>query len=457
MRSTGGRGPHARRVEEVAGYRVLRAAGTGSRSRVLVGHAADGPVALKVVATEDARVAAEIEALERGRGEHVVTLQDVGADARTTVLVLERLRPVALADLLQRRGALDAGEAVTILAPLAATVERLHAAGVAHGALSVGAVGFRGDGAPTLFGFGAAELFAPGAPEVVRETVPGVRHDRAALRDLAALVLGRVGGPQAAAARRLASELPHGAAGMLAPALFGLATPTAVSFDADEEHGTAMRAGETAEVATVDDVGTSASPPLVVPPWLRALIPDGWRERVDGVLGRVAAVWSGWSASRRRLVLAGAAGMLTVVLAVSVVPTAPDDPASGAIPAPEVTSASPVVDDLPGDPIAAADVLLERRERCLRELSALCLDGVTQPGSAAQADDIALVRLLQAGGEYPHDGVAPGEAVLVERLGDSALLDLPEGSSPRSLLLLRTAEGWRIRDYLDAPAESGPG
>lgn len=453
-------------MEEVAGYRVVRAAGTGSRSRVLVGHAPGGPVALKVCATDDPRVAAEIDALDRGAGEHVVTLHDVAADARTTVLVLERLGPATLADLIERRGVLDAGEAVTILAPLAATVERLHASGVAHGGLSVAAVGFRDDGAPTLFGFGAAELFAPGSPEVVRESVAAVRHDREALRDLATLVLARVGGAHAATARRLATELPHGPAGMLAPALFGLATPTAVSFDADDDHGVALRAREPSDIVLVDEVDGVVPPAAVVPPWLRALIPDAWRERVDDVLSRVVTLWGGWSATRRRLVLAGGAAALTVAVAVAVVPSAPDGPAEPVSPAAIASPSSAPVDDLPDDPVAAAGLLLERRARCLRELSALCLDGVVQPGSAAQADDVALVRRLQAGGEYPGDGdrivVAAGEVVLVERLGDSALLDLPVGSSPRSLLVLRTAEGWRIRDYLDAPAletrtgEAGP-
>ena len=52
--------------------------------------------------------------------------------------------------------------------------------------------------------------------------------------------------------------------------------------------------------------------------------------------------------------------------------------------------------------------------------------------------------------------ILDGELTLVERLGDSALIDLPEGSDPASILLMRTADGWRIRDYVWArtqPAE----
>jgi hypothetical protein len=100
--------------------------------------------------------------------------------------------------------------------------------------------------------------------------------------------------------------------------------------------------------------------------------------------------------------------------------------------------------------VAAAAVLLETRAACLRELSVLCLDAVVQPGSAAAAHDLALLRDLHTGGEYSGGEVVPGEPVLVERLGDSALLDLPPGSSPASVLILRTTEGWRLRQYFDA-------
>jgi hypothetical protein len=127
----------------------------------------------------------------------------------------------------------------------------------------------------------------------------------------------------------------------------------------------------------------------------------------------------------------------------------------------EVTpvASSPTIDEreLPDDPVAAANLLLAARERCLRDLSLLCLDEVVQPGSAAYADDAALIRAVQGGAEYPDGVIAEGDPVLVEQLGDAVLLDLPPGSEPASVLLLRTTNGWRIRqylnnEYLDAPA-----
>ena len=134
---------------------------------------------------DDPRFAVEAEALTRAAGDHVVELLDASRDESDAVLVLARLGNGTLAELLDRRAGLDVGEAVTILAPLAATVERIHTAGVAHGNLSLSAVCFGDDGSPTLVGFGGAQVFAPGSPEIVRETVDGVLDDRAALRGLA--------------------------------------------------------------------------------------------------------------------------------------------------------------------------------------------------------------------------------------------------------------------------------
>lgn len=445
-----------RDVEDVAGYRVLRVVGHGARSRVLLGFADGRTVALKVCAAADPRVAAELEALDRAAGEHVVALDDVAADEHSTVLVLERLAPVTLADLLERRSRLAAGEAVTILAPLATTLDRLHGAGVAHGGLTLASVGFRENGAPTLLGFGGAEVFAPGAPEVVRETVPGVLADRDAFRELASLVLGRVAGPRAEAARRLAAGMTSAPPGELAAALFALATPAPVQLEEDPDGG-ASRVGEPRERdGKPEDPGG-----VVLPPWVLAFVPDWLRGRLSEVVERAVAAWGSWSSGRRRLVLAGGAGALTVAVALAVLPASPSTvPADPVL---ETSAPEAEADDLPDDPVEAVAMLLARRDDCLRDLSALCLDGVVQPGSAAQADDVALVRGVLAGSEYPEGGILPGAAVLVERLGDSALLDLPEGSAPSSLLLMRTDEGWRIRQYLrdpdlDAPAfDAGTG
>ncbi|MGB3911021.1 MAG: protein kinase [Pseudolysinimonas sp.] len=432
-------------MEDVAGHRVLRSAGRGDRTRLLLGFHEARTVVLKVAAADDPSASSEIDALHRATGDHIVSLEDVSVDEHETVLVLERLPNGTLAELLERRGGLDAGEAVTILAPIATTIDRIHALGVAHGRLSLRAISFRDDGAPTLTGFGGAHLFAAGSPEVVLETVPAVIDDRAGVREIAALVLERVAGERAAAARRVAEAIADAAPGAVAAHLFDLAAPTPVRFDVEDEI-VSTRMGDPREPEPVAE-------PLRVslPPWLSTLLPEWVNERLAEPFARIAAVWTAWDLRRRRLALGALAGGVTVLVAVAAVP-APNDESPAVAVTPASAPSTLDAPALPDDPVAAAVLLLAARERCLRDLSLLCLDGVVQPDSAAYADDAALIRAVQAGAEYPEGGVVSGEPVLVEQLGDAALLDLPAGSAPASVLLLRTMNGWRIRDYMDATA-----
>lgn len=440
-------------MEDVAGYRVLRTAGRGDRARLLVGFDDGHTVVLKVTPAADALAFVEVAALDRAAGEHVVELFDVAADGDETVLVLERLAKGTLAELLERRAGLEAGEAVTVLAPIASTLERLHAAGVAHGRLSLNAICFRDDGAPTLTGFGNAELFAPGAPEVVRETVPGVLADREALHEIARIVLERVAGPRGEAARHLAGSLVAGESSNLSDRLFGLAAANPVRFDDAVDAALAHRVGTPRDPEPAE-LDTSRA----LPTWIAALIPDGVRERLEEPAARAVTIWSGWEVRRRRVALGVVAASLTVLCATALVPAGPAaSTAAGPTPFSSPSASDNPEPGLPEDPVEAAVVLLELRERCVRDLSRLCLDDVVQPDSPAQADDHALIRDVQAGGEYPAGAVVGGVPVLVERLGDAALLDLPVGSDPASVLLMRTVDGWRIRQYLnnqylDAPA-----
>ncbi len=108
------------------------------------------------------------------------------------------------------------------------------------------------------------------------------------------------------------------------------------------------------------------------------------------------------------------------------------------------------------EPIAAAAALLQRRSECLRDLSILCLDAVDQPGSAALDADAFAIRQVQAGG--PPDAAATVAPVIsvVERLGDSVILSVNYGGtdagsgSVSTLLIVRSEDGWRIRDLFDA-------
>jgi hypothetical protein len=139
----------------------------------------------------------------------------------------------------------------------------------------------------------------------------------------------------------------------------------------------------------------------------------------------------------------------------SSLPTAPpatppmiSGPGRGTSPDGSAAAPDPRVGD---DPIAALDALLRDRERCIRDLSLLCLDGVLQAGSVAMQHDADLVRAVQAGGELTEDASIVAQApVLLERLGDSAIVELGDvaQTQPASVLMMRSEAGWRIRNYL---------
>jgi hypothetical protein len=445
-------------IEErtMAGHRVLRLLAEGARSRVWL---APGDLALKALRPSTVAGQAEIEitALHRAAGEHVVELLDVSQSAEQTVLVFPRLPRGSLAELLTARAGLDAGEAVTVLAPLAGCVARMHACGVAHGALMPAAVLFRGDGAPMLTGFGSASLFDAGLPEVALESQPGVAEDRAALARLADGVLSRVTGPRAREAARLAAELREVDAAevceRLGTDLFELAAARPVSFSHDDEP--VVVAGRV--VAADPSVAARGPHPDAGDPpdaaaWWRAALESG---PLTLVRSAVRERWAVLSPGRRKIVLGLGAGAVVVIVATALTPgSSPSTSMAPAVvesPAPEPsTFVDAAIDG--DDPIAALGVLLERREGCFRELSVLCLDAVGEQGSEAlEADRAALSAILEQGAE-PSELSARG-AILTERLGASALITFAPDSDPASVLLLKGEAGWRIRDYLAAAVD----
>ncbi|MCW2615074.1 MAG: Serine/threonine protein kinase, partial [Frankiales bacterium] len=74
------------------------------------------------------------------------------------VLVLDHATGGSVADLLHRRGRLEAGEVVTVAAPLAAALAEAHAGGMVHGDVSRVSVLLTADGMPLLAGLGVARL-----------------------------------------------------------------------------------------------------------------------------------------------------------------------------------------------------------------------------------------------------------------------------------------------------------
>lgn len=465
----------------VGGLRLVRKLGDARAAQVFLGFGAGGeePVtaAVKVYAEHQRdRAEVEIQALSRVTGAHVVRLSDLAnAPGGGAALILERLELGSLAQLLENRAALTPGEAVTILAPLARAVDELHAAGVSHGSLSPLRVLFRADGAPVLIGFGAAGLHESAQTPARLAELQTVHADRVALAALARLVLERAGGASSAGVLTWIAQLelegfPDPIGHELADRLFDSAEAQPVRFDRSEPLGShAVPARVAARVAASDAaVSQEHEPPRSRPAWLVGFqlpdwLEDAARESVDesplsrlraSLLPRLRAALSG---VRRPVWIVAGTVACALVAALILVPQETSRPVvARSDPQPAATE-TPIADETPGpidgdDPVAALLALLERRDRCVRELSVLCLDEVLQAGSAALARDAALIGEVQSGGELGPDAViAVQQAALVERLGDSALVslgDVPK-TQPASTLLMKGEAGWRIRGYLD--------
>lgn len=427
----------------VGGYRLVRRVGQGARADVWLGHPVDGEdaaaVAVKLFhpATSSHSISAEIEALARAAGPHVVAVVDIttSADDRTA-LILERLGPHTLASVLAARSALRAGEAVTILTPVLEAVTRFHAAGVAHEALRASAIGFTQNGAPVVMSFGSVTVVHSGASTpVARASDPGMTADSRALVGLCRDVVGPIPGSSAV----MAWLDDHGGApdwmAAFVPRLFAWAVPEPLDFGLAE----------------------SALTPIVAPAPLRP------RERVSLVRSSLDTISHVLSADgvewirrhartvRPRFWVAGGVVAAALVVAVALVPAPASDALSATpSPAPTESMSGPQDDAVRGDdPVAALGVLLDTRDGCIRDLSVLCLDAVAQPGSTALALDQQLIRGLQEGAEAPSP-LEDREIVLEESLGGTALLAVSASNAePASILVMRSEAGWRIRDYLD--------
>lgn len=412
--------------ETIAGYHLVRKLGAGSRAEVFLGHAGeDEPriAAIKVfretVSTES--ISAEVRALSAADHAHVVQLRDLSSkgDGRPT-LVFERLERGSLGQLLASRSSLTAGEAVTILAPVAAAVAALQSSRVAHTAITASRVLFRESGAPVLSGFGHA-VNAAASHEL--------EQDGRDLGSLASTVLERV--PEAVEVRRWLESLlayPVDFPTRLSERLFELAEAAPVRFSPE------------APGADLVPARSHSAVPVVEPQ--PEAVPAPWRAWLNALVGRVPERF------RKPRYLAVAAGVLTLVVAIVAVPSGGG--AADVMPttAPTPIETGPVTGD---DPVAAFAELVRARNECIRDLSILCLDTVAQPDSAAMDDDLALIQSIErgAGGDAV---LSPTNVAVVERLGDVVLLNFESAqpTQPTSALLVKGDDGWRIRSYIVA-------
>ena len=195
------------------GYELGALLARGGTSEVWAGVALDGGrrVAVKVVHAdvESLEVASREAAVSaRAANAHVVTVEACVPlpDGRVAV-VMPHLLGGAVDALVRARGHLSPGEVVTVLAPVASALGRLHDLGVVHGDVSPGNVLLDLDGRPVLGDLGLGHVVgdvSPGvwgtdgyvAPEVLLGADPSPAADVYALGAVGWLCLsGTVPGP----------------------------------------------------------------------------------------------------------------------------------------------------------------------------------------------------------------------------------------------------------------------
>ena len=181
----------------LAGYRVVRKIGEGSRADLYLGASGMGTVVLKVfresLTADD--IAAELRALTQLDSPHLVKMLDVSRlGGGLPILVFSRVQRGSIAALLRDRGSIEPGEAVTLLAPLAGALPGMHRLGIAHTRISASSVYLGATGEPVLLGFGHCVHFAKAASVAVLEADPSAEADRDAIAALALTVLAYVRG-----------------------------------------------------------------------------------------------------------------------------------------------------------------------------------------------------------------------------------------------------------------------
>lgn len=483
-------------MDTIGGYRLVRLLGFGARAEVYLGHAGTSDSgAPRVAAVKRYRsgvdrrsVDTELEALGRVESPHLLRLRDVATDrSGMPAGILQRLGADNLAQILVRRDELAAGEAVTILAPLAQAVAELHRVGVAHRAVRMSNVLFDEAGTPVLAGFGAASLIGPfPSGEDHSLTAAQLSADDAARADLndLALLCRRVLDRTRQAGRRSddLSVFVDGVAtdtdldarafpGELAARLFELADPLPVTLTASPRSSLA-RSPASLSAAThpvLRRAEDRAEPAGAAASWTAGWQRSRYRSRQRSRHRRAPddARHPAWLRAlrfrrlpTRAFWVAGAVGVAVLVGALALIP--PDAP-SNAVDHP-VSSASATADAMPSppagavlgdDPVEATRALLQARAGCLSARSVDCLSGVDQDDSAALDNDTRIVasgRSTASAAPQDEDlAVLIAGARLVERLGDSALvsIDLPDSAATSvTVLVIRTGNGWRIRDVL---------
>lgn len=475
-------------------WRVAGAAGLGglvlgpSGRRVEPGELVE--LVLDDAGPEELPLAAELallERLERSRGPLVAAAEtlDTSADAAgRTVVVRPRSEPLADAVLAGEEG-LVPGQLVTLLAPLAELLARLHREGWTHGSVTLGSLAVEDGGRPVLGCWHAA-----GEPEPSRAAQARAADWRGLARAARALGgeslegAGRIGAllercergqGDAELGEALVEELfewapseplPDGGTGLPSSSGTPMGGFETVGFD-----GPSAGASIFAALGDASDVGDEE-------PLHRVAEEDGetLQRTTDAVrrrvLGAVVAAREkaparqrresrarGWPPARQTALAAvgvlalGAAAVLGLGAAArggppAVAAESTSTPAQAGSASAEVSSA-PAEGGEAGaavtaaassdDPLAALPGLLACRERALADADARALVGCYASGAPGLERDLA--RLAVGGGVT---GDPPGASWrLVDRLGGVAVLERSDGLLAT---LSQGADGWRLRD-----------
>ena len=311
-------------------------------------------------------------------------------DPGAVAVVLDFLEGGSLVSVLAARGHLSAGEAVTVLAPVARALAGLHAAGVVHADVSPGNVLLARSGRPVLADLGVSRLTGevPGetfgtegftAPEVEAGGQPSPASDVYAVGALAwACVTGGPPGPLGArrALAELAPGLPADWSDVVRDCLAPLAADRPSAAEAALRFFDAVPCEPLRLVAGEDEVSLltrriRSAPPSEEPeavPGRRARSADRWRQRLEAVGAALRCGVSG-GPSRRAVVAVVVVGVCAALGAAATVwGTGRPGPAGAAPAGPVVPSAAPAASP-PGSAATAGGVAAARRQVRRRRLA----------------------------------------------------------------------------------------
>lgn len=438
-----------------------------------------------------------VQRLEHLAGESIPRVLDVGVDDNADPVVVIDFCGDAVASVLAAGVRLEAGELVTLAAPILAALFGLHDRGFAHGAVSCASIAVGANGRPLLLGCEAAIPIGVDGDRRDRDRRAGedIRAFADLVDDLAEAVTdvdGRDRARRAADAFRSAADAPFSAAERSAAEvrLFEIAEPRPLTLvtrpvlaDEDRTFGAARiltRApGERRRDRSRAREGGTDRRAVAT---LRQAVGGRVHRFVDAGVDRVGLFWGRASGRRRRILAAGASGAALALVLVLVIPTgdttegrtatahasgtamrsptalaSASTPSLDSTPSPDpspsreaggrkTSDADPRADD---DAVAGTRAAVDVITACLVESVEGCWDEAFEPHSEilsrVTADpSVALPSALHR----PSEGLEITER---EDFGDARLVALTptDETTPASVLVVRTEAGWRIREVFE--------